>query len=294
MNPSHLRPRKAFAVLAVTAMLVVGAGGCSGSDEAGSPLTPSVLDSIGLSPSGDVPDFGAAAAPIESAPSAPLPDPLDAVQRYLSGEVDGDLARSYSALSVSSRESVGSVVDWADAAHERPTIVSYEIDSVSPVPAAGARAVTVTGDVTLEARLDEVSGFVPQRADVEWNVVAEDGGWRLDLVDSLLAPILPDEHGASAAAEVWASARQQCRSDGEYEGSLLGSPELGDQLCGLRGRLVAGAPAPLAEVITPQLVAAFGPDAIAWTRSVALSGAADLSVVTAPFGDHWVVVGVTA
>ena len=29
-----------------------------------------------------------------------------------------------------------------------------------------------------------------------------------------------------------------------------------------------------------------------WARTVALSGAAELSVVTAPFGDHWVVVGV--
>ena len=44
----------------------------------------------------------------------------------------------------------------------------------------------VPGEVTLEPRLDEVSGFVPQQADVEWKVVAEDGGWRLDL-DGLVA-----------------------------------------------------------------------------------------------------------
>jgi hypothetical protein len=294
MNPSHVRLREAFATLAVTGILVAGAAGCSGSDAAGSPLPPSVLDSIASTPPTDVPDFRAAAAPIESAPSAPSPDPVEAVQRYLSGELEGDLERSYSALSMSSRESVGSVVDWADTAHQRPTILGFEFDSATPVPAAGARAVTVTGDVTLEPRLDEVSGFVPRRADVGWNVVAEDGGWRLDLVDSSLAPILPDEQGASAAAEVWATARQECRIEGEYEGSLLGSPDLGDQLCGLRGKLVAGAPAPLDEAITPQLVAAFGPDAISWTRSVAITGAADLSVVTAPFGDHWVVVGVTA
>ena len=43
-----------------------------------------------------------------------------------------------------------------------------------------------------------------------------------------------------------------------------------------------------------RLDAAFGPDATSWTRTVALSGAADLTVVTAPFGDHWVVVGVTS
>jgi hypothetical protein len=45
--------------------------------------------------------------------------------------------------------------------------------------------------------------------------------------------------------------------------------------------------------MTAQVVAAFGPDASSWTRSVALSGPSELSVVTAPYGDRWVVVGVT-
>jgi hypothetical protein len=276
----------------MTGVIVSVVAGCSGSDRGRSASAPSALDSVVRPPLTDVPDFDAAAAPVGTAPSEPAPDPVEAVQRYVSGELAGDLERSYAALSTSARESVGSVADWAETAFQRPTIVGYEIDPVTSEPSAGASAVIVTGDVTLEPRLDEVSGFVPQRASVEWKVVAEDGGWRLDLGGSSVVPILPAGHGASAAAQRWATARQQCRTDGEYEGSLLGSPALGDKLCGLSGELVAGPPAPLDEVLTSQVVAAFGPDALTWARSVALSGAAELSVVTAPFGDHWVVVGI--
>ena len=82
--------------------------------------------------------------------------------------------------------------------------------------------------------------------------------------------------------------------DGEYAGSLLGSPVLADQLCGVEGELVAGSPAPLGDTLSSEVVAAFGPDATTWARTVALSGAAKLTVVTAPFGDHWVVVGVSS
>ena len=48
----------------------------------------------------------------------------------------------------------------------------------------------------------------------------------------------------------------------------------------------------LDDAMTAQVVAAFGPDALGWARSVELTGAAELSVVTAPLGDRWVVVGV--
>ena len=96
-----------------------------------------------------------------------------------------------------------------------------------------------------------------------------------------------------SAAERWAAARQQCRTEGEYQGSLLGSPVLAEQLCGLAGQLVAAPPAPLDEAMTTSVVAAFGPGAVAATRTVGLHGASDLAVVTAPFGDDWVVVGVT-
>jgi hypothetical protein len=68
---------------------------------------------------------------------------------------------------------------------------------------------------------------------------------------------------------------------------------LADQLCGLTGQLVAARPASLDEAMTTSVVAAFGPEAVHIARTVELHGAAELSVVTAPFGDDWVVVGVS-
>ena len=91
----------------------------------------------------------------------------------------------------------------------------------------------------------------------------------------------------------WAQARQHCGDGDEYSGSLLGSPVLGDQLCDVRGDFVAAPPAPLGDTLATEVVAAFGPDATTWARTVAVSGAAELTVVTAPLGDRWVVVGVT-
>jgi hypothetical protein len=268
------------------------AAGCSASDGERSTAAPSPLESFVPSTLSEVPDFESAALPPEPSRGDPAGDPVDAVRRYLAAAASGDAEGSYAVLSAASRESAGSVADWAETASQRPTVIDFELDATASIAPDGVQAVIVPGDVTLEPRLDEVSGFVPARAEVEWKVVAEDGGWKVDIDGSTLTPVLPDETGASAAAELWAATRQQCGVAGEYDGSLLGSPVLGERLCGLEGELVAGPAAPLDESMTAQVVAAFGPDALGWARSVELSGAAQLSVVTAPLGDHWVVVGV--
>lgn len=275
--------------LAATGLLAV-LGGCSGGD--GGRAAPSPLDSVIPAAQSDTPSFEIAADDVAPLDRAPL-TPADTVRKYVSGEIDGVFERSYAVLSAASRQGVGSLEDWAEAAPLRPTIVGFEIDPPAD-PAAGAVSAVVTGEVTLVPRLDEVNGYVPEHATVEWRVVAEDGGWRLDPAGSSVRPVLPDEQLATAAARQWAQARQQCRVEGEYEGSLLGSPALGDGLCQLQGELVAGPPAPLDDALAPQVVAAFGPDALTWARTVAISGPSELSVVTAPFGDRWVVVGVTS
>ena len=292
MGTSTSRTWRAFTSLATTGLVVAVLAGCGGSGGEQTTAELSTLDSIIPSAPSEIPDFESAAEPVDAALPTPPTDPVDAVESYLVAERSGEIERSYAALSSVARQSAGSVADWAETRFERPTIVDFEIDPAASGSPAGASAVIVQGEVTLEPRLDEVSGFVPQRADVEWKVVAEDGGWRVDLVDSSFSPILPDDRGATVAAEHWAAGRQQCRVDGEYEGSLLGSPALGDELCGLEGDVVAGPASPLDDAMSTQVVAAFGPDAIGWARSVPLSGAAELSVVTAPYGDRWVVVGV--
>jgi hypothetical protein len=289
MSPNTILIRKSLATVASIGALAIAVAGCGGSGRDRS-ATASPLDSIVPSAPSDVPRFQP--SQLTDLP-APPSDPIEAVRAYVLAELARDGERSFGLLSADSRASAGSPADWIESSFQRPSIVAFELDPSAIPTASGRTSVTVTGTVTLEPRLDEVSGFVPEHADVEWRAVAEDGGWRVDIADSTLHPILPDESGAKAAATSWAQARQECRSDSEYAGSLLGSPVLGEQLCGVRGELVAGSPARLGDILSSEVVAAFGPDAMRWARTVELSGAVDLTVVTAPLGDRWVVVGVT-
>ncbi len=114
------------------------------------------------------------------------------------------------------------------------------------------------GKVSLEPRLDEVNGFVPQRADVEWTVVAEDGGWRLDLTDSSLDPVLPDEQGATAAAELWAGARHMPGRRG-VRGVAARLARTRRSAVRVQGELVAGVPAPLDDALATQSSPPSGP-----------------------------------
>jgi hypothetical protein len=148
--------------------------------------------------------------------------------------------------------------------------------------------------VVLQPRLDEVAGMVPGRAIVDWAVVAEDGGWRVDLDGTESRAVLPSDESAAEAALAWARARQDCRPAGEYEGSLLLSPTLADGLCERAGRFTAE-PAAALETLpdAAPVIAAFGGEATEWARVVRIHGPDDLAVVTAPLGDTWVVVGVS-
>ena len=293
MSPHSFTTRNSLPLAVSIAMLAIVVAGCGGSGGDRSSAARSPLDSIVPSAPTEIPEFRPA-SPVRDELPAPPSDPVEAVRQYVSAELAGDGERSFDLLAASSRTNAGSPADWIESAFQRPSIVAFELDPLPAAAASGRDVVTVTGTITLEPRLDEVSGFVPEHADVDWRVVAEDGGWRVEIVDSTLHPMLPEEAGATAAAAAWATARQACLTDGEYAGSLLGSPVLADRLCGVDGELLAGSPAPLGDTLSSEVVAAFGPDATTWARTVALSGAAQLTVVTAPFGDHWVVVGVSS
>jgi hypothetical protein len=249
---------------------------------AASPLDTLVIDRAGL----PVPDFD---RPHEPLP-APADTPVDAVRRYLDAEIAADGGTAYGALATDSRARAGDAAGWAAAAPDRPHVLGYD-RLLSPDSGRQSGTATVETTVSLEPRLDEVSGLVPARAVIEFAAVAEDGGWRIDLEASTWTPLLPPDDGAVTAVERWAEARRQCAPAGEYEGSLLDSPVLADQLCGARGPIVAGPPERLTDVSGP-VIAALGPESVEWARVVPLSGPVDLHVVAAPLGDDWVIVAV--
>ena len=80
-----------------------------------------------------------------------------------------------------------------------------------------------------------------------------------------------------------------------YVGSLLGQPELADELAKEDGTFIPGTVIELDRWATPEIVTnAFGPEAANWARVVGVTGPVDFDAVVVPFGDEWVVVGVVA
>jgi len=286
----YARGRDAKAV--VTSIMIAGLVGiglltvASAGDSDTAERSPTAFDSIvpGVSDAGVI----ASVAADEPALAAAAATPEAAVRVFLDAEARGDLAGSFAALSAKTRATLGPLGAWRADAAERPHYIAYELT-------AGTGPDEVRTTVSLQAQLDEVSGLVPSQAVIDWATVAEDGGWRVDLEESAVTPVFPNDSHAPEAAVAWAEARQQCRSEREYDGSLLLSPSAAETLCGSTAAVTADSPAPLDTLAdSSPVVAAFGPDAADWARVVRIHGPADLAVVTAPLGDDWVVVGVAS
>ena len=209
MSLHSSKPRSRRILAASLGVLAIVAAGCadSGGDDT---RAPSPLDSIVPSAPARIPEFRESRSDVTEL-SEPPTDPLEAVRQYVTAEIAGDGERSFGLLSASAQASAGSAADWVESTSQRPTILAFELDPVAPL-AVGRDEVSVTGTVTLDPRLDEVSGFVPEHADVEWRVVAEDGGWRVDIADSTLHPVLPDEAGATTAAATACPGGRACRA----------------------------------------------------------------------------------
>ena len=126
-----------------------------------------------------------------------------------------------------------------------------------------------------------------------WTTSREDGGYRVAFTNTIIEPLLPSSGAATAAAQAWVTAREQCQPGATYAGNLLGQPTLAEGLCHSTAAYRAGAPAGLASFHNPTLLLnAFGAEAPAFVRVVSLQGSTPIEVALAPLGDQWQVVGV--
>jgi hypothetical protein len=222
-------------------------------------------------------------------PAAPASTPVAALTGFLDAEVAGDFAASYGTLSARDRLRAGSRSDWTTLHAQLPTIRGFTLGETRSAPGRAE----IAAEVALQPGLDAVVGLVPARAQAMWIAVPEDGGWRVDFDNSTLVPEYPPDAAAVDAASSWVSARAQCRRAPQYRDGLLGATALASDLCGARGPVRVGTAAPLrAGTGVEPFVAAFGPDVFTWARAVPVESPAPMSVVLAPIGDRWVVIGV--
>lgn len=246
---------------------------------------------IGLSDLADGrdPATGVASGPSDVEPPGPAAaTPVDAVERFLSAEVRADYATSYGFLSAADRAELGSRSEW-EAAHGQ--IATPTGLTLGTTRRDGVRA-EVEAELTFEPALDETRGLVPARASAVWIAIGEDGGWRVARSESRLSPQYPDATGAVSSAQVWAQARVACRTDAEYEGGLVGSNGQVTALCNATGPVTTGGVTNLEPGVGVEpFLAAFGPDVLSWARVVPVTSPVPVSVVLAPVGDRWVVVG---
>jgi hypothetical protein len=292
--PAEIRPRPILrvsllaVVAAAIAATVVGVRSLSNGDG-------DAIDQAGYAPAFVLTGV-APGAPVGSLddgfvpPAAPA-DERTAVIRFFDAEIAGDATASFGLLSAADRDAIGSLENWEVGAPARPLYLDAEL-----VDVVEGRARV---EAELEPRVSEIDGVVPSNAVIELDVVAEDGGYRVSLANSTFTPRRPNVDLADDVARNWVDAAIACddgrRTDLEYEGNLLGTAGLPDQLCGSESSPSVATSGSLELLLDPApILNAFGEPAAEWSRVVRIDGtgvAPSVYVVLAPYGERWVVVG---
>lgn len=223
-----------------------------------------------------------------SVPAPAARTPTAAVRATLDAQIRGDVDTVFGSLAASNRRQYGSPSGLADMLIDQPTPTAYRVvsDRISKGEAS------VVTELRMQPSLDEVSGLVPAEATATWRVVAEDGGWRVDLERRSIEPAYADQSGLLNDTRAWAESRQSCASTptNEYGGGLLHIIGLASELCGKKGAVTLDESVQyLDELPDPSPVLnAFGGDAAEWARVVTVTAPVPQKVVVAPVGDRWV------
>lgn len=249
-------------------------------------------------------DLPAGAAPpalsTQAEPPRPTPSPepssaTDALRRFLAAERDGALETSRSLLSADAHERFPTGSAWARDQIERLLPTSFEI-APDPRPATDPARVGFLVRATHTGSLDVFRGLVPARSIQYWTVLREGATWRVPPRPNAVEPVLPDRDEAPAVVQAWLDRLAACRADDarslELAPRLLGVRGLRALPCSTKGRWEARAPEPLDRAPNAAtFLAAFGVGAATWSLSVPVSGPEPFTVIVAPVGEAWRVIG---
>lgn len=270
---------------AVVVTLVLLATACSSDDgaAAGSAERSSTTE---VTTSTSAPDAPAGVDP------TPQPSATAAVARMLELLQTGDASASYRLLDDAGRRAFASVVAWERRRAGAAPITAFEVED------ADAEAGEVVALVSHDPVLDPFQGLVPARERQTWSVEQVDGGWLVG-AQPVVELLLPPDAGAAREALAWVRDVQRCdeeaaRARQAVEILFNAATEL-KSVCGATGSAAAGAVGNLeAGPVSADVVAQYSSDALTWARTVPITiGDLRLTVILAPIGDSWEVLGVS-
>lgn len=267
--------------------LALGTTSCGGGDDTNAKAEqrePSKNATPVPAPDGDN-DAVMATTPID--PQRPAASADAAVTAYLDAEMAGRFEDSFALLSSEDRADIGLAETWREQHSVSPRVTFYSVVSKPGQP--------VVTEATFDPRVDETVGVIAGSARITWATIEEAGGFVIDRVGTKVESHYPDEATAGAGVSKWLRQIEADDPPVGYIGSLLGQPELADELADVSGTFTPGKVIELERWDTPEVITnAFGPDAAIWSRVVHVTGPIEFDAVVAPFGDEWVVVGVVA
>ena len=245
----------------------------------------------------ELPAAGAIATVTPAVAPAPIDEPPSAraaLEQYLTAETDRRSDVSFALVDRGTTDRVKTVAAWESERANRLLPESFTVTSVRV--ADGGTDVTVAA--ARQPAVSPLTGLVPARSAEVWRVVREDDRWRVlsgQPVD--VQPVLPPDAAAVDAATAWLERAAACDDPGTQQlqlpGAVLGSPSLAEGPCEQSDSYsAAGASVALAELPNSTVfVSAYGPGVGRWGRAVAVTGERRFTIVLAPLGDEWRVMG---
>ena len=248
----------------------------------------------------DLPAAGAIASVTPVLAPAAIEEPgsaESALRQFLDAEIARRSDVSFALLDDRTATRFGTVAAWQSQRANRLLPESFTVTSTTPT-ASGA-------DVTIEARrtpaITPLNGLVPAQSTEIWRVDNGSGRWRVQSGQPAdVRPVLPSDAAAVDVARAWLAAAEACEQPAmaasQLGGALLGSPALAAAPCDRPESFSASGDAVvLAEQSNSTVfVSAFGPGVGRWARAVAVDGDPRFTIVLAPLGDEWRVMGLVA
>lgn len=228
--------------------------------------------------------------------ATPQPTAAGAVGTLLAAEQRGDHARSYNLLSSRGRAQYPALSKWEKRRSQVPPITSFTLGRTSR--RAQSRVATVVAEVRHAPGLDPFVGLSAARERETWTARQEGSDWLADPDPSVDYELPPNAAAASSALR-WARAVQAC--DKAAARALQAVDELysngspAPPLCRAKGTVTTGRATRLqAGPSSSGLIAQYSTDVLAWARVVRVSAPSiSFSVVLAPLGDMWKIVGLS-